>query len=93
MSEKGSIHIVKQSGAPSPDRYYTAAFVRGEDPAQSDGPVRELLSPQEVMQFLQQVLGQRAEEVRHYVDDLMANGRVRVDGVDEDKYLGFGRAA
>jgi hypothetical protein len=91
MSEKGSIHIVKQSGAPSPDQYYTAAFVKGEE--QVDGPVRELLNEQEVMQFLQQVLGQRAEQVRHFIDELVSQGRVRVDEVDEEKYLGFGRAA
>ena len=93
MSEKGSIHIVKQTAAPSPQEHYTAAFVMGDDRAEMDGPVRELPNEQEVMQFLQQVLGEGAEQVRHYVDELVERGRVRVDGVEQERYLGFGRAA
>lgn len=72
---------------------YRAIWTRADQEADADAPKRDLMGEQEVMQFLQQVLNQPADEVRFYVDELLANGRVRVEHVEEDWYRRFSRAA
>lgn len=93
MSRKGTVHIVKEGATLEGTGRYRAAFTVGYDPAEIESPQLELHGEQEVMQFIQRLLGRQAHEVRHYVDDLRHHGRVRLGDIEEDRYRHIDRAA